>query len=216
MADGLISQKNCYVYVLFRADGSPFYVGKGKRNRINGTLYSSLRSGRGKNSYKDRIISQMISRGVDVPRVKVASSVSEAAAFDIERALIAAIGRIPNGPLVNLTDGGEGWSGRRLSEAHKIAFRRPVLKHSPESIERMRKASLGKKGTRVGKKNSPEHNAAISAANLGKDRRNGRPTSDETKAKLSMIFKGRKPSPQTIAARRKQAELARLSKFGAA
>lgn len=103
-----------YVYVLFRPDtGTPFYVGKGRGRRWTNHKHH-VRPGR---SHKDNIIARAKARGLDVPVVKIACGLTNDAAIEREIALIAAIGREPLGPLVNLTSGGEGASG--ISEATK-------------------------------------------------------------------------------------------------
>ena len=101
-----------YVYVCFRTDGSPCYVGKGKGNRA-ATSYKKT-----KNVYLRRIVSRC---GGELPTVIIRSGLAEAEAFAIERAFIAAIGRrdLGLGPLANRTDGGEGLSGHRFSKTTK-------------------------------------------------------------------------------------------------
>lgn len=95
-----------YVYILYREDGvTPFYVGKGRNSRW---LIHERDAWKG-NSRKDRIIQSMTARGfTDIPKLKVASDLSDPQAKALERFLIAAIGRAPHGPLVNHTDGGDG------------------------------------------------------------------------------------------------------------
>jgi hypothetical protein len=101
-----------YVYILFDWLGVPRYVGKGRGNRwINHERRSSA------NWMKDEFVERTWMILGDIPKVKVSEQLSEHDAFAIELALIKAIGRFPNGPLVNMTDGGEGPSGRRCSTA---------------------------------------------------------------------------------------------------
>lgn len=42
--------------------------------------------------------------GGNLPAEKIGENLTEAAAFTLERAMIASIGREPLGPLVNMTD----------------------------------------------------------------------------------------------------------------
>jgi hypothetical protein len=90
---------NYYVYEYLREDGSPYYVGKG----INGRWYSPQHN-------------------VNRPpkeRVRfVAENLTEQEAHGLEIELIARYGRkdIGTGILRNLTDGGEGSSGRPATE----------------------------------------------------------------------------------------------------
>ena len=94
-----------YVYILFRPNGHPCYVGKGKGYRWRAHY-------RGKTRHNPHLRSIIINAGDEIPCVIIRSSLTEEEAFEIERAFIAAIGRREDGgPLVNLTDGGEGRSG---------------------------------------------------------------------------------------------------------
>ena len=150
-----------YVYVLFRLDGHPFYVGKGRRNRW---LYHERDVRRGLTKcYKSRIISQILEKGQSVPKVKVAEGLCNDDACSLEQMLIAAIGRYPNGPLANQTDGGEGVPGRTVSEYAKrrtseantgrrwsaeerarIAEATRCAMQDPACVAKMRAAKVGK------------------------------------------------------------------------
>lgn len=83
-----------YVYAYLRADRTPYYIGKGKGNRITGHHNVPIP--------KD-----------DDRRVIVKESLSETDALKLEVELISKYGRKDNGTgiLRNLTDGGEGTSG---------------------------------------------------------------------------------------------------------
>lgn len=102
-----------YVYVIFRPDGEPCYVGKGHGRRINKHEW------RAKNPHLAAIIR---AAGGTLPKVKVREGLFEHEALEVEVAFIAAIGREANGgPLVNLTDGGEGTVGKIWSEKERLA-----------------------------------------------------------------------------------------------
>jgi hypothetical protein len=103
-----------YVYCLFRPDGRPCYVGKGKGDRIK----RHERAGRlHRNPHLAAIIKKA---GGTLPQVILHDGLSEDVAFAYEITLIAAIGReVHGGPLVNQSDGGEGPAGMRHSDATK-------------------------------------------------------------------------------------------------
>jgi hypothetical protein len=189
-----------YVYVLWREDGhTPFYVGKGKGRRwYNHEIYA--RSGTD-NPIRDRIILAMQRKGLAVPKTKIMQGMSEELAYRLETHLIRTIGRFPNGPLTNLTDGGDGvrnltaearsrmggWRGRPRSEETKEKLRAANLgkKHSAET-----RAKIGA----ISRSISDETKAKIGAAsrNMSADARaklseagRGRVKSAETRAKLS-------------------------------
>ena len=98
-----------YVYIMFRSNGLPFYVGKGSKSRLEDHFRpSQLRT----NSYKNNIIKKTLAEIGDVPRVKISEGLSLEDANNLECLLISLIGRsdLKRGPLINLTDGGEGAS----------------------------------------------------------------------------------------------------------
>lgn len=119
MADEVITQTRCdfYVYALLRADGTPFYVGKGRGSRCKQHLAKCDKE----NSPKAKIIRGMRAKGQVVGISRIADGLNEQDAFRIERETIARIGRHPSGPLWNLTDGGEGGAGRIVTPAESAA-----------------------------------------------------------------------------------------------
>ena len=140
-----------YVYILFHPEtGLPFYVGKGRNRRIRAHL-SDLRC----NSEKAEIVKRAIALGLDIPAVKVKEGLKEFEAFRLEEIYIAVIGRSPDGPLVNRSDGGQGaptpaqkqgQGSPRLSGSHeperpcRLRFaRRSALR--PEAESRRRRTS---------------------------------------------------------------------------
>lgn len=177
---------DAYVYVIFRPDGHPCYVGKGKGNRWNNHRTRST------NPHLARIVAKA---GGDLPKVKVRQGLTDEAAFAIERALIAAIGREANGgALVNMTDGGDGLLNpsevtRAKMSASAVArctpewrdrISRQPKNHAPKSAE-TRARMRGKK--------SAEHCAALSAALRGK------PKSASHVAKMVAAKTGMKNKP---------------------
>lgn len=128
-----------YVYVIFDPFGVPCYVGKGRGRRVFRSLATS-------DNQRLRRTSQKYGA---LPWVKIREGISEVVAFEIERALIKAIGRadLGKGPLFNLTDGGEGVTGARHTEEwlRKFSAARKGIPHTPEHIERIRAALTGTK-----------------------------------------------------------------------
>lgn len=183
MANGNIEQErhDFYVYVIFRPNGIPCYVGKGTGKRWSKSpLWRN-------NSHLRRIWE---TAGRDLPIAIVRENISEHDAFETEIAFIAAIGRSDKqeGPLVNFTDGGCGPLG------HKI------------SIETIRRISAKNRG----RKRTPETCAKISAAKIGVPRPDlrGKPIPEEIRQKISEAQKG-KPRPKASPETRLKMSLAR-------
>lgn len=151
----MINKSIYYVYVIFHKNGHPVYVGKGKGRRAEHHAKFS-HSRHLKNLYK---------KYGDLPLVKIRENLSEKEACETEIAFISAIGRrdLGTGPLVNLSNGGEGLSGHiksketreKISKAHKGRVKSP---------EECRRISAGLKG----KKRSPESCAKQSKTMMGR------------------------------------------------
>lgn len=138
-----MNDRSYYVYAYLRLDGTPCYVGKGKGARWK------HRGRYGRNKHFLHIHAQAKREGLALPCIKLAEGLTEPEAMQVERDLILLVGRTENGgPLVNLTDGGDGTSGRKPTQSE---------------IEANRKAHLGRKLT-------PECKAAISSALRGKEK----------------------------------------------
>lgn len=177
-----------YVYI-YRdpTSGQPFYVGKGK-----GPRYSRHLKRQDKHPLTQKI--QKLSALNEEPRIDVIEMPSEGFALRAEEFLIAYFGRkdLGLGPLLNLTDGGEGSSGIKMSQATKdklsLAFRgkrqtpetiaKRMAGRKPLSEEARERISKSKRGVPL----TEEHKAKLAAAKLGKVRG---PRSEETKAKIS-------------------------------
>ena len=143
-----------YVYVYFRRNGEPFYVGKGKGSRYKDHL-RAVKKQQHWNVYFARVLAK---EGVDAPVVIIRDGLSEQEAFAVEGALIRAIGRAANGgPLTNMTDGGEGISGYRHTEDAREASRQRMLGDKRNlGLRRSDETKLLLRAAKLGKKHSPE------------------------------------------------------------
>lgn len=147
-----------YVYLHIRADnGAPFYVGKGIGTRAYRT------------NHRSRWWSSIaVKYGYEVKII--ASNLLEDEAFELEMFLISEIGRsdLNLGPLVNMTNGGDGVSGYKFTEEQK---------------KTLSDTHKGEKSHMYGKKGELCHLFGTKA-------------SDETKQKMSLAQKGKKRSSE--------------------
>jgi len=130
------SMKEYYTYAYLREDGTPYYVGKGKEDRV-------YKKHRGHTvPSKDRILF-------------LKKNLTEEEAYKHEVYMIAILGRkdIKTGILHNKTDGGSGGdTGYLGSEEHKELMRKRTgdknsfygRKHTPEALERISNALKGR------------------------------------------------------------------------
>jgi hypothetical protein len=149
-----------YTYAYLREDGTPYYIGKGKKRRIY---------------RKDRRIKPPIDKS---RIIFLKQNLTEEEAFKHEIYMISVFGRkdLGTGILHNKTDGGEGTSGspRVISDEHKEKLRK-IAKGRKFSIETRKKLSEKLKNrkfskeslkkmsdSKVGSKLSEEHKNNIS------------------------------------------------------
>jgi len=168
---------NHCVYIHFRADdGIVFYVGKGIRNRA--------RDMKKRSKFWHSVAKK---HGVGVSIVK--KGLKESEANELERRLIAQYGRrdLGTGTLVNMTDGGEGVTGRigvrfqHTNEAKaKISAAAKGKVLSPDHLKKLISASIAR---HTGRKMDPEHKQKLLNAITGK------PRSEAVKAKISQTKK---------------------------
>lgn len=156
-----------YIYLHRQADsGEPFYVGKGAVHRREPYRRAHAKQRRGE--WWQRVAAK---HGVVVEIV--AHCLTDEEAQQQERALIARIGRhdLGLGPLVNLTDGGDGHAGIVVSE--KLRATRSANARGPRSaswIASMRAARKngGNGGVvKVGDKLPEAWRANLAAAKVG-------------------------------------------------
>ena len=204
-----------YTYIYRDKDGVPFYVGKGHGARA----YAHLT--RKDDSHLARKIRKMRSSGFS-PEIEIIPAIDESHAFFMEECCIFIIGRrdLGKGPLLNLTDGGDGVTGYRWTDAQKIAHSKAHKGQAPWNKGVSPSLSVREKMSASSKQRSPESRIhkeetkqKISSALTGKVR-----TAEHSKA-ISEAKKGKpgkKNSPETIAKRTASLlEYHRLKKEGA-
>ena len=193
--------KEYYTYAYLREDKTPYYIGKGKGNRL----------------YKRG--SRVFAPPKDKSRIiYLKQNLTEGEAFKHEIYMIAVLGRIDlgTGILHNRTDGGDGVSGyipseetrKKISVAtkgknhpmygktlsdetkRKISEKTRGKKIKPFTEEHRRKLSVASKNL------SEETRKKLSDANRGENNPNyGKTASEETKRKMSEAHKN--PSEET-------------------
>jgi len=173
---------NYYTYAYLREDRTPYYVGKGEKDRAYKKRKGEIRPPKD----KSRIIF-------------LKQNLTEEDAFKHEIYMIAVFGRKDNGTgiLRNRTNGGEGGLGAIRSE---------------ETKRKLSETKRGENNPNYGKSFSEEYRRKLSESKRGEKHPNyGKPRSEETKSKLSERMKGKNnpnygksPSEET---RRKKSEL---------
>lgn len=147
----------------------PIYIGKGKDWRLKDHLRKTNNPiFRNKINYWKR-------KQIEPIIIKLHENLTEQEAWDLEKKYIAVIGRLDQGkgPLLNLTDGGDGPAGRTpWNKGKKTGW-------TPTDEQRAKISAANK-----GKTMSSETRAKIAAGLKGK------PKSDEQRAKLSAANKG--------------------------
>lgn len=154
-----------YMYGDYNFDYEPIYIGKGKGNRYKQHLmeYNFLKD---RNKLKINKIKKIIRETDKEPKIIIfEENLTEKQAKDLETKMISIIGRkdLEQGPLTNLTDGGEGSTGRIVSEKtrkkiskknkKKIAWNKGLTKQTDDRIKQISEKLKGNKHTKSRKKN---------------------------------------------------------------
>ena len=153
---------NYYTYAYLREDGTPYYIGKGIKGRIHNPLHNSIHL-----PPKER-------------RLFLKQNITEEQAFIHEIYMIAVFGRkdLGTGILRNMTDGGQGVSGRtpskyfmnRVKELHSTGFYKERCK---TFFSKENQSEAGKKGGSTTRKNnkgifSPDYDRTSAAKEAGR------------------------------------------------
>jgi hypothetical protein len=160
-----------YIYAYLRADGTPYYIGKGHGKRA-----WIQHANRGKGAHTPK----------DLSRIYICESgLTELGAFALERRYIRWWGRkdLGTGILQNMSDGGQGTSGtvRVVSEETKQKIGNANRGRVQSAETKIKRANSLR-----GKKMSVESNAKRGAKARG---RVLGPQSEERKAKTSLLIK---------------------------
>jgi len=195
----------------------PFYVGKGKNDRIYvHNLEVQKDHAHRFQRHKHNLIRKLHSLGLNPVEKKLSKLEIESIAYAKEIWLIKVIGRsnLSRGPLTNETDGKEGSTGL-IQSSLTIAKRVEKLigqKRTEETKAKMAMAARGRthvtseetkakiRASVTGFKHTEEAKARIAKA---AGNRPHRPMSEETKAKLRAAFLGKKKSAEHIENMRK-------------
>lgn len=152
----------------------PFYIGKGKRNRKNHHLKDCLLEDGSHKSNKILIIRKTLNKNPYI--IKCEENLIEELSFAWEMNYIKTIGRydLKLGFLTNMTDGGDGSSGRECKEEtkNKISKSNTGKHHSEETKKKISMAVIGEKHPNYG------------------NPKNYHPT-EETRQKVSKLHKGK-------------------------
>ena len=169
-----------YVYAYLRkSDDTPYYIGKGKGNRAWNNKHSVVVP---KDKSKIKIL---------------AENLNEIDAFELEISLIEKYGRkdLGTGILRNMTNGGEGCSGRILTEElrNKISNTLKGRKIPTQTIAKRAETikKLGKPSPLKGRKLSNKHIAKMKQSLIGVNA--GKPGRAWTEIERSKL---RKPKPK--------------------
>lgn len=143
--------KNYYTYAYLRLDGTPYYIGRGKGRRAfakNHTVPPPTR---------DRVLF-------------LKTGLTFAESVDHERYMIAVLGRkdLGTGILRNLTDGGEGTSGRVVSEDTKQKTAKKLLGRTHQNGHKISRALMGKYPT-PGERNPNSRLTDLDRQNIAKE-----------------------------------------------
>ncbi len=178
-----------YIYLDIRKEGQykygdlilnyePFYVGKGKNRRGVMHIYDAIRGIDFNNKYMKNKIRKIINETGDMPQVIIyAENLTDEQARIEEAKLIKLIGRkdLKQGTLLNLTDGGEGHSGRKHTDEFKKKMservkgeNHPLHKqggHNKNTKQFMKENWVGENNHHYGKKQSEYQKGKVKEAN---------------------------------------------------
>jgi len=121
-------------------DYEPFYAGKGQGRRSDRHVPHALKTGADTkgNRHKTNKIRKIVREGYEVLVKRTRKCTNEEASHELERQLIASIGRkdLKLGPLTNLTDGGEGTVNVALDVRRRIGRKNKAHHANMSDVEK--------------------------------------------------------------------------------
>ncbi len=142
-----------YEYNNLKLAFEPMYVGKGQGNRINKHLNNYFKKDFKYKTKFYNVLNKIVKEGKDPIKFKLLENLSDLESKNKEREFIKNIGRLDLkvGPLMNLTDGGEGVSNHipsKLQRTHCGLYKKGYV-ISKEVLEKRRLIKIGTKLTKA-------------------------------------------------------------------
>lgn len=173
-------------------DFEPFYIGKGKNNRMK----MHLTDAKHKRWHLHNTIRHIWANNNKPIIIKVKENISEQESWELEKKLIREIGRydLNSGPLTNMTDGGDG-------PANRVPWNKGLTAETSEKVKQyVLKGAISKTGKPVFKRRgiplTEETKKKIAETcrqrSLAHNPFKGCKHSDETKQKMKDAWKKRK------------------------
>lgn len=193
----------------------PFYVGKGTKLRLNKHVNKVKNNSKNIfNKFNFAKIKKILDENIEPIIIVYKDDLYEQDAFNLEIELIKKIGRkdLKKGPLTNFTNGGEGSSGRKLSEETKEKIRQKAIgrKASEDARLKMSEKRKGDKNSNFGKTGEKSHwfgkkHSEESIEKMKKKKPEGfgshllgKPMLEEVKKKIGEANKGKRAIPIDI------------------
>jgi hypothetical protein len=181
----------------------PFYIGKGTGSRL--TIHEKLAKEQSNNNIKDNKIRKIWSEGKKVIKVKVLDQLNEEVALNLEIELIKKIKRKhEDGPLINLTEGGDGLKNPSPEVRQKISESQKNKIFSELTREKLKNNWISKlsrlERIRISRKVSIDEAQIINdeISQRAGNSRKGIPHSEEVRQRMSLQRKGVPKLPRTL------------------
>jgi hypothetical protein len=168
-----------FIYDELKFEYEPFYVGKGYGNRA----YEHIDEKRIINTHKSGKIKKIKYCGLLPKILFLYENLDDVEAQKIEIEIIKKIGRYPNGPLTNMTDGGDGSLGLKRS-IESINKQKESIRNNKEWYDKMKSKEFSNKMSNILKKyySIDENKKLISENKIGeKNPMYGKKTSEKQK-----------------------------------